>query len=192
MEEEEIKQMWQLSTTPPIELRLKPDLDKFENRYRYLLRNTSLLYERNFQIGLFIFLTAINISWFFEARQWYSYVLCIIVLISWWYIFYLTDKVRAAVKAVPQDAPILIQMQLRRNVLDRLSILRMHSLGAAVFMFLLIWSLRSPERRHEGSLIFGFVAMFVMALAAVIVSKRKLGSTRTYLENIIKVLEEEK
>jgi hypothetical protein len=94
-------------------------------------------------------------------------------------------------RAVPQDAAILIQMRLRRNVLARLSMLRMVSLVSAGFMFLLIWSLRSPERRREGSLIFGFVAMFVMGVAVVILNKRKLGSTRTYLENIIKTLEQE-
>jgi|GEM_PF-3794227 len=192
MNEQEIKALWKTADVPSIELRLKHDMDNFEKRYRFLLRNTNLLYDRKFQIGLTIFLTLLSISLLFtEARVWYSDILCAIVITLWWYVFYLTDRLRLVIKAIRQDMPIVEQMRRRKGVLDHLSHLRMVQLISAALMFILIWSFRSPERRSEGTVIFGFVAVFSMVIGAMIITRRKLASTRHYLSNIVKIMEQE-
>jgi hypothetical protein len=192
MDEQELKRLWQSSDKPTLELMLKPDIDKFETRYRYLLRTTHLLYERRFHIKLNVFIVLIFLFLTFsETHEWYSYLLSFIVLIGLWYIFYITDRLRDAIASVLPDLSLLIQMRLRQNILNRLSILRTINMIYGVIVLICIWSFRFPVRRFDATAIGSMVFIFLLAFGVERLNRRKLKTTRTYLDNIVKALERE-
>jgi hypothetical protein len=174
-----------------IESKLKPDLDNFESRYRYLLRHTNLLYERNFQITMDIFITAIWLLLTFEKQHaWYSYILAAITLAGIWYVFYLTDRLRGSLKKVHQDAPILMQMRLRKDVLAQLSQLRNMTIIHASILLLSTWSFWSLEKRFSFIGIIILAIIFILPFAIKFKYAKRVKTTRIYLDNIIKVLEQ--
>lgn len=191
MNEAEINGFRIVTDSLSIESKLKPDLDNFESRYRYLLRHTNLLYERNFHITMDIFITAIWLYLTFEKQHaWYSYILAAIVLAGIWYVFYLTDRLRASLKKVPQDAPILMQMRLRKNILAQLSQLRNMTIIHASILLLSIWSFWSPEKRFGLIGIIILAIIFILPFAIKFKYAKRVKTTRIYLDNIIKILEQ--
>ena len=192
MNEIELKQLWQSADEPPQEVWLKPDIDKFETRYRYLLRTTHLLYERKLHIQLNVFMTIIILFLTFsQNHEWYSYLLSLLVLIGLWYLFYITDRLRDAIANVLPDLSLLVQMRLRQNILKQLSALSITNMIYGIGVIVCIWSFRSPENRFDIVAIVGFAVMLLLAIGVEIMKLKKLKTTRTYLDNIVKALEGE-
>ena len=173
-----------------LEQRLQPDIDNFESRYRYLLRTTLFLYEKKFHLIATVFMSMLILFLaLFENHFWYSYILSVLTLGACWYAFFLTNKLRDATKEVPKDELMLVQMNLRKDVLKKLSALRFFSFIYTALIFITLWSFRSSEKRFDKTGIIVYSLVLVFIIASTFVYSKRMKTTRIYLENIIAILE---
>ena len=169
------------------------DFRKRERQYNTLMSGAGggLLYERNFQIGLYIFLSICIIltGGYISPNQPYSYILAALTISMQWYIFYVNEKLRARVKNTVGDKNPLAFFTQKRDIAVLAAYLQRLSLLQGVLILVTIWSSKSPDRLFGNPAIGIFAFIGLMIVAVTIQYQVNVKPLVTYLKNLVRELE---
>ncbi len=161
-------------------------LRKFESQFNVILKGTSYLNERTFQLCLTIFMTLILFGLaYMSPISPYSYICAVVVSALFWCTFSKYEQLRSELLVKVSESDPLLFFNHKRSVLQKLLNIRLVSAIQVLFMFLSIWLFKGRERMFAvpGLALLVFSVVFFIIL--MIYYRGKLLPTLWFLDQLI-------